>query len=396
MKPNTTHLLPPGSEQQRPVRPLCRKLFTRIRPLLTFMFSCVLVYPAPGSRILANYPAAYGHPAAEINIRYDAKSGRMSIKAVNVPLSALVSNLESTYQIMLFITEVPLDTRITCNVEDKFIDDALRKALPPAARFFYRFKKGDTELEDRRPETKQSGTRKVAPALKASLQAQPAATAIKGTTVPVTAKRIARAATPARPATAAGTSAIGRTTAMSSTAAISRTAVLAPATGNMPLRAATTGIRPQQLVKPVTLQQPDDYYVKVVVRVTPNGYEPVSYSRVNGRLVDDSTATSEFVYQLKDNGREVYTGSFQDPLEMHAYSPDGNHKVLRAKEAYINITLPKQVLDKNAIKAPSLEFSKVRGEAIPESRNRKLLQAGALQRKGVISTDALQKVIRRQ
>ncbi|GAA0552099.1 hypothetical protein GCM10009415_37560 [Chitinophaga japonensis] len=348
------------------------------------MFSCVLVYPAPGSRILANHPAAYRHPAAEISIRYDAKSGKMSIKAADVPLSELISSLESSYQIMLFVTEISLDTRITCNVVDKFIDDALREALPPAARFFYRFKKGDVELEDRRPETKQTGARNVAPTLKARLQAQPAATAIKATSVPVTAKRVARTATLASPATVAGT------------AAISRTATLAPTAGNMPLRVAATGIRAQQLVKPVTLQQSDDYYVKVVVRVTPNGYEPVSYSRVNGRLVEDSTATSEYVYQLKDNGREVYTGSFQDPLEMHAYSPDGNHKVLQAKEAYINITLPRQVLDKNAIKAPSLEFSKVRGEAVPESRNVKMLQANALQRKGVISTDALQKVIRRQ
>jgi hypothetical protein len=122
----------------------------------------------------------------------------------------------------------------------------------------------------------------------------------------------------------------------------------------------------------------------------------VSYTKVKGRLVEDSTAGGGFVYQLKDDSRSVYTGSFEDPLALHSYSPDGKHEVLQAKEAYINITLPAQVLDKNAVRAPTLEFSKIRGEALPESRSIKSIQASALQRKGVINTDALQKIMPRQ
>lgn len=291
----------------------------------------------------------------------------MSIKAVDVTIAELAAKLESAYQILLFVTDVSLDTKVTCDVQDKFIDEALREALPASSRFFYRFRKGDTELADRRPEIKQAGARVVAAAVKSGLKAQAAVTEIRAVPTLVTAKRVART-----------------------------TALVAPATaGNMPLRVASTAVRAQQLAQPV-LQQTDEYFVKVVVKVTPNGYEPVSYAKVKGRLVEDSTAGGDFVYQLKDDGRSVYTGSFEDPLALHSYAPNGKHEVLQAKEAYINITLPAQVLEKGALRTPSLEFSKIRGEALPDNRSIKSIQASALQRKGLISTDALNKIMPRQ
>lgn len=328
-----------------------------IRSQLLLMLSFVMLYPAQAHRLLR----------ADIDIRYEARSGKMSIKATDVTIAELAAKLESGYQILLFVSDVPLDTKVTCDVQDKFIDDALREALPASSHFFYRFKKGDTEVADRRPEMKQAGTRMVSAAVKSGLKAQAPATGIQAAPTLVTAKRIARTTALAAPTTA----------------------------GNMPLRLSSTAVRAQQLAKPVQ-QQTDDYFVKVVVRVTPNGYEPVSYSKVKGRLVEDSTAGGDFVYQLKDDSRSVYTGSFQDPLALHAYSPDGKHEVLQAKEAYINITLPPQVLDKNAVRAPSLEFSKIRGDVLPENRNVKSIQASALQRKGVINADALQKIMSRQ
>jgi hypothetical protein len=321
------------------------------------MLSFVFLYPAQ----------AYPLVTADIDIRYEARSGRMSIKATDVSIAELAAKLETGYQILLFVSDVPLDTKVSCDVQDKFIDDALREALPASSHFFYRFKKADTEVADRRPEMKQAGTRMVSAAAKSGLKAQAPATGIQAVPTLVTAKRIARP-----------------------------TAVAAPATaGTMPLRLAATSVRAQQMAQPL-MQQTDDYFVKVVVKVTPNGYEPVSYTKVKGRLVEDSTAGGDFVYQLKDDSRSVYTGSFEDPLALHSYAPDGRHEVLQAKEAYINITLPPQVLDKNAVKAPTLEFSRIRGGALSESRSIKTLQAAALQRKGVISADALQKIMPRQ
>lgn len=342
------------------MKPSTLNLLTRVRSIrsqLLLVLSFVILYPVQAHPLLR----------ADIDIRYEARSGKMSIKATNVTIAELAAKLESGYQILLFVTDAPLDTKVTCDVQDKFIDDALREALPASSRFFYRFKKGDTEVADRRPEMKQAGTRVVSAAVKSGLKAQAPATGIQVTPTVLTAKRIARTNVVAAPATA----------------------------GNMPLRLTSTAVRAQQLAQPV-MQQTDDYFVKVVVKVTPNGYEPVSYTKVKGRLVEDSTAGGDFVYQLKDNSRSVYTGSFQDPLALHSYSPDGKHEVLQAKEAYINITLPPQVLDKNAVKAPSLEFSKIRGESLPESRSIKSIQASALQRKGVINADALQKIMPRQ
>jgi hypothetical protein len=345
MKPSTERLLNP---------------LRSIKDYLLVMLSCVVTFPSQADPLI-------GSPLknmAEINIRYEARSGKMSINAADVTIAELAAKLEAAYQILLFVTDVSLDTKVTCDVRDKFIDDALREALPPASHFFYRFKKGDAEVEDRRPEAKQSGARIVSPGVKARLQAQAPAAGIQAVATPVTAKRIARTAT-----------------------------IIAPVQGGaMPLRIAPAAIRAQQLVQPVT-QQSDDYYVKVVVKVTPAGYEPVSYTKVKGRLTEDSTAGGDFLYQLKDEGRSVYTGSFQDPLALHSYAPDGQHEVLQAKEAYINITLPPQVLDRNMVRTPSLEFSKIRGEAIPDNRNIKLLPAAALQRKGVISADALKRIM---
>lgn len=336
----------------------------RIKQLLMAVLCSALVYPAMAAHHNATPAAAY-HLRAEVNIRYDSKSGKMSIKATDAPLSDLVSKLEAAYNIRLFVMEVSMDTKVTCDVQDKFIDDALREALPPSARFFYRFMNGSTEVEDRKPEARQARSRITSTtALKTRLQAQPVAMGIKPAEAVVTEKRTAR------------------------------TAIIASRAGNMPTRVATTSIRAQQLV--ALPQQTDDYYVKVTVKVTPNGYEPVSYTKVQGNLVNDSTASGDFVYQLKDNGRNVYTAAIDDPLELHSYSPDGSHKILQAKETYINITLPKQVLDKNAVAAPTLEFSRIRGEVVPENRNIKMLQATTLQRKGLISTEALQKVIQRK
>jgi hypothetical protein len=342
------------------MKPSTLNLLTRVRSIrsqLLLALSFIILYPTQALPLIA----------ADIDIRYEARSGKMSIKATDVTIAELAAKLETGYQILLFVSDVPLDTKVTCDVQDKFIDDALREALPPSSHFFYRFKKGDTEVADRRPEMKQAGTRMVAAAVKSGLKAQAPATGIQAAPTLVTAKRTPRTNVTVAPATA----------------------------GTMPLRPAITAVRAQQLAQPL-MQQSDDYFVKVVVKVTPNGYEPVSYTKVKGRLVEDSTAGGDFIYQLKDNSRSVYTGSFQDPLALHAYSPDGKHEVLQAKEAYINITLPPQVLDKNAVKAPSLEFSKIRGEALPESRSIKSIQASALQRKGVINADALQKIMPRQ
>jgi len=334
----------------------------RIKQLLMAVLCSALVYPAMAAHHHATPAAAY-HLRAEVNIRYDSKSGKMSIKATDAALSDLVSKLEAAYNIRLFVMEVSMDTKVTCDVQDKFIDDALREALPPSARFFYRFMNGSTEVEDRKPEARQIRSRITsATAIKTQLKAQPVAMGIKPAETVVTEKRTAR------------------------------TAIIASRAGNMPVQA--TSIRAQQLV--ALPQQTDDYYVKVTVKVTPNGYEPVSYTKVQGSLVNDSTASGDFVYQLKDNGRDVYTAAIDDPLELHSYSPNGSHKILQAKEAFINITLPKQVLDKNAVAAPSLEFSRIRGEVVPENRNIKMLQATTLQRKGLISTEALQKVIQRK
>ena len=342
------------------MKPSTQNLLTRVRSIrsqLLLMLSFVYLYPAQ----------AHSLTRADIDIRYEARSGKMSIKATNVTIAELAAKLESGYQILLFVTDAALDTKVTCDVQDKFIDDALREALPASSHFFYRFKKGDTEVADRRPEMKQAGTRMVSAAVKSGLKAQAPATGIQAAPTLVTAKRIARPTTVAVPATA----------------------------GTMPLRLAATSVRAQQMAQPV-VQQTDEYFVKVVVKVTPTGYEPVSYTKVKGRLVEDSTAGGDFIYQLKDDSKSVYTGSFEDPLALHAYSPDGNHKVLQAKEAFINITLPAKVLDKNAVKAPSLEFSKIRGEALTDNRSVKSIQPAALQRKGVINADALQKIMPRQ
>lgn len=354
MKPSTQTLL----TLMRSIRPQLPCCF-RISYLLLLMLSCVTL------SVQAHLVSTKS--LAEINIQYEARSGKMSIKASGVTVAELVAKLESAYQILLFVSDVPLDTKVTCDVQDKFIDEALREALPASSHFFYRFKKGDTELADRRPEMKQAGSRVVSASLKSGLKAQAAAASIQPAAVPVTAKRIARTTTAIAPATLS----------------------------TMPLRIAPAAIRAQQLAQPL-VQQTDDYFVKVVVKVTPNGYEPVSYSKVKGRLVEDSTAGGDFLYQLKDDSRSVYTGSFQDPLALHSYSPDGKHELLEAKEAYINITLPAQVLDKNAVRAPSLEFSKIRGEAISENRSIKSIQASSLQRKGLISADALKKIMPRQ
>lgn len=355
MKPSTPSLL----TRVRSIRSQLHRC-SRIKCLLLLMLSCVAL-----STVQARPNSIKSF--AEINIRYEARSGKMSIKADGVTIAELVAKLESAYQILLFVSDVPLDTKVTCDVQDKFIDEALREALPASSRFFYRFKKGDTELADRRPEIKQAGTRVVPAALKSSLKAQAAATSIQPAATLVTAKRIARTTTAVAPATM----------------------------GNMPLRVAPAAIRAQQLAQPV-VQQTDDYFVKMVVKVTPNGYEPVSYTKIKGRLVEDSTAGGDFIYQLKDDSRSVYTGSFPDPLALHSYAPDGKHETLEAKEAYINITLPAKVLDKNAVRTPSLEFSKIRGEAITDNRNIRSIKADALQRKGVINADALKKIMPRQ
>ncbi len=339
----------------------------RLRCMLGAALCIALLSPVLSHARADNRPAVHAAEDAELNIRFDSKSGKMSIKATDATITELVAKLEAAYEIRLFVIDVDMDTKVTCDVKEQFIDDALREALPAAARFFYRFNKAGEELEDRKPAALQVRSRAaVAPAIqKAQLKAQPAAMDIKPAEAALTEKRVAR------------------------------TAMIASPAGNMPVKLAATSIRAQNLAQPVMVQQSDDYYVKVVVKVTPNGYEPVSYTKIQGDLVEDSAATGDFVYQLKDNGREVFTGSFQDPLELHAYSQDGSHKVLQAKENYISITLPKQVLDKNAVQAPSLEFSKLRGEAVQDNRNIKRLQATALQRKGVISADALRKIMPR-
>ena len=91
-----------------------------------------------------------------------------------------------------------------------------------------------------------------------------------------------------------------------------------------------------------------------------------------------------FLYVVLDaGGQPLQYGSFQDPLEMHSYTPEGPHSILRAKSGTAGISLDRTKLD-----SASLQVIDARGMSLPRELNDEVVRRIVAQSKPVLVVPA--------
>ena len=307
---------------------------------------------------------------------YDSTGGELSLRDTQVPVGELKKRLQSAHHLDVFIDQYDAAELVSVDLTNVPVEEALKRAVPPKYRFAYRpamspdftaRAASDRVVSARQPGrlvSKPAGSRQVAPEQIRIMAEAPNASR-----------------------TASGPAVVVRTGAMppaASLRAVEGTRLQAPEVTYGPLPA-----------QPTALAQ-GEQHLRMTVRVAADGtYQPVSYRKVAGALVEPQVAQGNFIYQAYDGDQLAFVGSFQDPLEQHSYSPnEKEHLLLPVKEVYITIALPSRFLNATVQRNATVQFGRL-DEAVLTTPLRQLPRtAPTVKVLGTIRSPELMRVIR--
>ena len=284
---------------------------------------------------LAGRPAL----AQRLATAYDSTSGTISIKATQMPLGEVVKRLQGAHHLDVFIDPATAAEPVSVDLTNVPVEDALRQVVPARSRFFFR-PTSTADVTSRVPTRftpvvqtgrqvqKPAGSQQVAPDQIRALAEAPNATRTPAIRVPI--------------------SRVGEMQPVAAIRAVEGTVAQSPVATYGPVA--------------VPVQTPaDDQHVRMTVRIAADGsYQPISYQRVSGNLVEPQVAQGSYIYQAYEGDRLAFVGSFQNPLEQHSYSPDNRqHLLLPAKEVFITVALPAQFSTPAVQRTATVQFSRL-------------------------------------
>lgn len=267
---------------------------------------------------------------APSGLSFDEKSQRFAVHVVDVPRDELLDQLRRMVGIEVR-PRPPGEERLTMDADDLDADELIARLLPVDHRYVVR--RGEREIAVRAPG---QGDRKVGPAPE--------------TTVGLPTK--------GRPGTTSSMAGPLKRAASASDAAVP-TQVQGPMTKAPAATLLASEGRGAKKPLPMRIS-------RQTVRVTlafEEGKAPqiLAVQSIEGRAPVERFVRGPFLYVLADaQGRFVGYGSFEDPLEIHSYLPEGPHSTGREKSGLAGISL-----DRERIGASTLHVIDARGLTLP-------------------------------
>lgn len=283
-----------------------------------------------------------------LKVTFQEKEGYLSINAVDAKLSDLVYLLKNECEIELFIQDFTNDTVFNAQINRKFIDKALREAIPTRFNFTYKLK-SNIDVADNDDTTK--------------INLQPKSKLVK----PDDGINKKQQLPPEN---------IQQLTDV--TNANKQIGAIEKSTNGKAKMRSTKNIKEktnqgdQQIPKNITKSNIDtdivkgtDYYGKMLIKITSGNIEVLSFTRVEGSIVQQEKIEGEYLYTVEVDNQTIFVNSFFDPTEDRSIFKDTDergHHFSQNNEALINLIVPRNLLIKNEQERSRIEFYRINSE----------------------------------
>lgn len=300
-----------------------------------------------GSVIMAQSPS----------IKYNSENQTLSVRASNVPLDKIISQL--CEEGLIVFAGDPDDARpINASFSNLPVEEALKKMLPPKSRFSYRLeikefnsgKKGSASaLKTMKPGPMQSANKMNRRNSGKKISGAQMAEATRLEAAPIKFKG-------------------GSTDAYfkSKTPSLKRGGSMASPKS---IVAKDKPVNPKMVanrsLSPRVSNSNKGKHLVVTFKVTENGMEPISSEYAEGEYVPQNKYSGFGSMALvgSKSGKVVYMAATHNPLEATSISdPDKGvyHKPVKIKEGYITVKMPNQYANKTMSQGINLELANVK------------------------------------
>lgn len=291
------------------------------------------------------------------SVKYNSESQTFSVRASNVPLDKIISQL-CAEGLIVFAATADEGMPVNASFSNLPIEEGLKRILPPKSKFSYRLemkefnsgkKRSVSTLETKKPGPMQSenksnrrnsGKKFSGAQMSDALKLKASSVKFKGGSTDAYFK--------------------GKTPALKGGSSMaSPKSIVAKDKPVNPKMAASRSLSPD-----VSNLNKGKHLV-VTFKVTENGIEPISSEYAEGAYVPQNkySGYGEMALVGSESGKVVYMAATHNPLEATSISDPDNgvfHKPVKFKEGYITVKMPNEYANKATSKGINLELASVK------------------------------------